>query len=453
MIIIIINNSQSRLVNISPRILSLIKMNVCYFNMSIWIRTRNKYKATTFLIDNDGFFPTGLLKKICALLNKHGEPYILADNRIKPKIRSLNLKNKISEPPMYEEQQIAVDTMFNSECGICEMPTGIGKSRTIKEFLLKSQRPTLVITPSSNLRAQTYEYLSASFGTDDIGLLKVSHDKPVIVTNYHAIKSKPPEYFNQFSQLIFDEFHNAAATSIRKDFNDKLFNVYYRFGLTATAFKNDSSENIYLESILSDSLYTVSVKHAISRGYIKPLVPFFFNLKNDLVTSSDDYRADLKPFIDNNQERNGLAIETAQKMIANNIPTLILVDHVEHGHLIKASLGKDALFLNGQDESANYNMKMVKEFNELKIPCLIGTSVLGEGVDTKACGAIINLSGGKARSELMQKCGRAIRNFPNKNVGYYFDFIDNKQKNLLQHSEERFLTIEEVYGIKPTLLE
>jgi superfamily II DNA or RNA helicase len=57
--------------------------------------------------------------------------------------------------------------------GICEMPTGIGKTRTIKETLLRTQRPTLIITPSSNLRTQTYEYLAASFGTDDVGLLNL----------------------------------------------------------------------------------------------------------------------------------------------------------------------------------------------------------------------------------------------------------------------------------------
>jgi superfamily II DNA or RNA helicase len=133
------------------------------------------------------------------------------------------------------------------------------------------------------------------------------------------------------------------------------------------------------------------------------------------------------------------------------IPTLILVEHVAHGRYLTDSLN-GFIFLNGQDESSSYNMQAVKEFNQLQHPCLIGTSVLGEGVDTKACGAIFNLAGGKARSELMQRCGRAIRNFPNKKCGYYFDFVDNRSKFLEKHSKMRANIITDVYGAKITYL-
>jgi superfamily II DNA or RNA helicase len=134
-------------------------------------------------------------------------------------------------------------------------------------------------------------------------------------------------------------------------------------------------------------------------------------------------------------------------MVQSNIPTLMLVEHVEHGRFLQASM-KDSIFLNGQDESSAYNMQMIHKFNRKEIPCIIGTSVIGEGVDTKAAGAIFNLSGGKARSELLQKVGRVIRTYPGKKIGYYFDFIDNGQRNLFAHSKERMSIIEETYGTK-----
>jgi superfamily II DNA or RNA helicase len=239
---------------------------------------------------------------------------------------------------------------------------------------------------------------------------------------------------------------NSGAEGVRIDFADRLSEIYYRYGLTATNFKNDPNSNIYLESVLSDTLYSVTTIEAINLGYIKPLVSFFFDMPNKKILSKKNYKSDVPLFIDNNQARNAIVIETAKKMIRNNVPTIILVEHIGHGRQLQSALGKDAVFLNGQDESASYNMQMVKKFNNLEIPCLIGTDVLGEGVDTKAAGAIINCGGGKAESELMQKCGRVVRNFKNKQVGYYFDFIDNGQKNLIAHSKARMSIIKEVYG-------
>jgi superfamily II DNA or RNA helicase len=448
MITIILNNSTSRVVGLNKENLKKLRFAVAYFNMSIWIRTKNRYAATALIIDENGFFPTGLLKRVCRHLAQNNVFFHVADNRIVPNHKKLNLKDKLLgyEPPLYPEQDLAANAIMNNEAGVCEMPTGIGKSRVIKEALVRTQRPTLVITPSSNLRQQTYEYLSESFGTDDIGLLKFGHDKPVVVTNFHALSTKDASYFKQFSQLIFDEFHNAAAEGVRDDFADRLCEIYFRYGMTATNFKNDASANIYLESILSETLYSVTTIDAINKGYIRPLVSFFFDISNNVRTTTKNYKKDVPLFIDNNPERNSLTVEHAKKMIQNNIPTIILVEHIGHGRQLQNAIGKDALFLNGQDESATYNMQMVKKFNNLEVPCLIGTSVLGEGVDTKAAGAIFNCGGGKAESELMQKCGRVVRNFRNKQVGYYFDFIDNGQKNLIAHSRQRMSTIQTVYG-------
>ena len=436
----------SRVVGLDKSLLKNLRMTVSYFNMSTWIRTKNRYASTTLLIDEDGYFPTGLVKRVSKYFTERHLPIHIADNRIVPKHKPLNLIDRLIEPPLYPEQILGAHAIATNELGILEMPTGIGKSRVIKEALARTQRPTLVITPSGNLRQQTYDYLTESFGTDDVGLLKTHHDKPIIVTNFHALSSRDPVYFKQFSQLIFDEFHRSAADGVRDDFKNCLSEIYYRYGLTATNFKNDPNSNIYLESVLSDTLYSVTTIDAINQGYIRPLVSFFFNMPNKNIKSKGNYKADVPLFIDNNQARNNIIIENVKRMIQNNIPTIILVEHIGHGRQLQQALGKDALFLNGQDESSAYNMQMVKKFNNLEIPCLIGTDVLGEGVDTKAAGAIFNCGGGKAESELMQKCGRVVRNFKDKQVGYYFDFIDNGQKNLIAHSKKRMSIIEEVYG-------
>jgi superfamily II DNA or RNA helicase len=327
------------------------------------------------------------------------------------------------------------------------MPTGIGKTRTIKETILLHQRPTLVICPSSNLRQQMFDYLTASFGSKFVGLIDLNTPKPITIANYHAIQSKDARFFDHFDVVIFDEYHNCANNTIREINQTHFSKIYYKYGLTATNFKNDENAQILLECVLSNQIYSVSTLEAINKGYICNIMATFNNLPNSHLVSQRDYRKDFKNYIDLNQDRNGIAIEQATKMVQSNIPTLMLVEHVEHGRFLQASM-KDSIFLNGQDESSAYNMQMIHKFNRKEIPCIIGTSVIGEGVDTKAAGAIFNLSGGKARSELLQKVGRVIRTYPGKKIGYYFDFIDNGQRNLFAHSKERMSIIEETYGTK-----
>lgn len=447
MINIIMDNSQSRILGLDKTALYKLRTTVCYFNMSLYIRTKNSHAARVFLIDENGFFPTGLMARVRDFLKSKQLMYQVIDNRVVPTSKLLKLVNMLEEPPMYDEQKECVKLFLENPSGTGEMPTGIGKSRVIKETILRRARPTLVITPSSNLKQQMFSYLLESFGPKFVGILDKHNPKPISVTNYHAIESIDPRVFDVFESLIFDEYHNFSNNTARGVDTTHFKNIYYKHGLTATNFKNDENSQIMLECILSQNLYSVSTLEAINKKYIVPIVPVFFNLKNKDLVATGHYGSDVRTFIDTNEERNAIAIDTALRMKAMKVPTLVLVEHVAHGRLLADSL-PGFVFLNGQDESAEYNMAMIKKFNAGEIEGLVGTSVIGEGVDTKACGAIINCSGGKARSELLQKVGRAIRKFPGKVVGYYFDFYDNRQKHLVSHSKQRIEIIESTYGVK-----
>lgn len=451
MINIILDNSQSRILGLDKPTLYKLRITVCYFNMSLYIRTKNSHASRVFLIDENGFFPTGLMARVRDFLQTKQLMHQVIDNRVVPTSKLLKLENLLVEPPMYDEQKECVKLFLSNPSGTGEMPTGIGKTRVIKEVILRRSRPTLVITPSSNLKHQMNNYLIESFGSKFVSILDPKNPKPISVTNYHSIANIDPRVFDFFEALIFDEYHNFSNNTAREIDTSHFKNIYYKHGLTATNFKNDENSQIMLECILSQNLYSVSTLEAINKGYIVPVITTFFNVTNANLTASGNYGADVKTFIDTNDERNAIAIKTAQQMQKMKVPTLVLVEHVAHGRYLADSL-PGFVFLNGQDESAEYNMAMIKKFNAGEIEGIVGTSVIGEGVDTKACGAIINCSGGKARSELMQKVGRAVRKFPNKKVGFYFDFYDNRQKHLLSHSKQRIAIIEEVYGKKVNVL-
>src|SRR5207253_174106 len=148
------------------------------------------------------------------------------------------------EPPMYPEQEHAVNVFMSNPSGTAEMPTGIGKTRVIKETILRRARTTLVITPSSNLKQQMFDYLTASFGEKFVGLMNKHSSKPITVTNYHSIASMDPRFFDQFDSLLFDEYHNFSNETTREIDVTHFKNIYYKHGLTATNFKNDPNSAI-----------------------------------------------------------------------------------------------------------------------------------------------------------------------------------------------------------------
>ena len=88
-----------------------------------------------------------------------------------------------------------------------------------------------------------------------------------------------------------------------------------------------------------------------------------------------------------------------------------LVEEIKHGKLIKSFL-PNAIFINSQTRKNN---KIIDDFNTKKIPILIGTEVVGEGVDTVGADALIIAGAGKAKSSIIQKIGRALRLGQNKN--------------------------------------
>jgi len=249
------------------------------------------------------------------------------------------------------------------------------------------------------------------------------------------------------------------------DFNlSHLNSFYFRHGLTATNFTSSDDSSILLEAVLSNTVYSMSILEAIQKKYIVPIMPVFFDIPNTHLVSEGTkydegsnkkpnaaaiYKKDYKTFIDINEDRNQIILNLIEKMIKQEVPALTLVKHIQHGRDL---CGTNSIFLNGQDASARENQEQIKRFNSLEIPSIVGTSVIGEGVDSKACGAIINGKGGKNKRELLQNIGRCVRNFPGKTIGFYFDFIDRRQKSLYAHSKERMKIIKQEFGVEPKII-
>ena len=403
--------------------------------------------------------------------------YNFYDSRVRPNTRYLKLPQKIDEPPAYECQTLATKSLLNSSAGrgIVVLPTGSGKSRVMKDTIQQLGVNTLIVVPSLHLKLQTYSYLSACFGEEYVGIFdKNSENKPISIANLQALYRTSEEKLSFYDCVFFDEWHHESCKTARTIDENYFGGIYYKFAQTATNFRNSNNEQILLDCIMSNQTYNLPIIEAINKKLILPIQPIFHdvgdiaipekylpvempwgNQDDDLeewerYKNGLDYTKEIYPqWIVNHDERNDKLIKSAKIMAdKNKIPTLILVKNIDHGQIFHDAL-QGSTFVHGK-LGQKHNFEAVEAFNRGEISKLIGTSVIGEGVDTKEAGAIILASGEKSKTKMMQNAGRVVR-VPQKfkqDVGFIIDAFDLGHKITKKHSNIRKRIYQKEFGVK-----
>ncbi len=380
------------------------------------------------LLGRRGEFPTGLLPRVNAAFPRSS----LRDLRHVPVPIGRTPNVYPFEP--YQAQVDAAQAAADKHRGCISMPTGTGKSLVIAMIADKLDVKTLVIVPSVEIKKQ----LKASIDT-----LCVGHN--VTVEN---IDSKALQTAKDYDCLIIDEAHHVAAKTYQKLNKTAWVDIYYRFFLTATPFRNNTEETLLFEALAGQVIYALSYKDAVKAGYIVPVEAYYIetpNITTDAYTWSQVY----SQLVVSNQTKNEAIASTLVRLNAVGASTLCLVKEVAHGDKLSAMTGLN--FANGKD---NDTRQFIEQFNAGKIKSLIGTTgILGEGVDTKPCEYVIIAALGKAKSAFLQQVGRAVRTYPGKESAKVIIIKDKSHKFTLRHFNEQKKILKDYYGIVPEKLD
>lgn len=386
------------------------------------------------LVDAHGRFPTGLLKVVMedfvAVSKRRAQ---IQDLRIKPISADRAFEANFEHTPRLEQKQ-AVEAAVKAHRGIINAVTGSGKSLIAGMLIYRLQVRTLVVVPSLELKAQLSESFKAWFGEHAVG-----KDRPIYVENIQALDPRTPA--TGYDCVIIDEFHHSASKSYR-DLNAKAWTgVYYRFGLSATPYRNQEEERLLLESILSDVIYTLDYKKAVSAGYVVPVEGYYIQVpiqKTNGYTWAEVY-SDL---VVNNKVRNEALAGLMRDLKLADKSTLTLVKEIAHGKLLSEMTGIP--FANGKDAGSR---ELIERFSTGAISGLIGTSVVSEGVDTRACEYIIIAGLGKARSAFQQQIGRGLRKFGDKDSCKVILVKDSSHRWTINHFNAQKAILKTDYGV------
>lgn len=409
------------------------------------------------------WFPSGLLFLLVQKCQELNVPYQVEDHRVRP-------EDQIPEFPALElrdYQAEAVEVAVKKGKGVLDMPPRSGKTRTMLEIVRRLGYPTIWIAPTERICAQTRDVITEFFGSGFayqlIGKaqerLDFAKNSRVIICTTATAARLPQDLYSTREVLVIDEYHHAASKSYHKEIFPKCDHIFYRFGMTGTFFRSGMDE-MALHAYLSETIYRITAQVLIDKGFLVPTQVLFLPIDAPRLRGmpSNSYQAAHGKYgIQEHDYRNKLVAWVSLYLSNIGKKVLVLVGTKKQGNIllrmIRQLLGSDprknyapAEFLS-TDTPRPRQQKVIDAFLETDIvKVLIGTSLLGEGVDLPTADALVYAKGEKAEVSLTQNAYRVSTALPGKTQALIIDFADRHNAKLLRHSQQRLA----VYFEEPT---
>lgn len=427
-----------------------------------------------------------LLQMLINVCEKHSLPISVVDKR-KPWEYNSVPEEAINEDFLpglqLETYQIrAIRQASSSECGIIEAPTGSGKGEMICGLCKAIPCQTLILADQRVVVDQLKKRLELRDIVSDVGLFyagKRPNGQMIVVGLIQSLnppkkapevpKRKPDEtdsaynrrlnrwdasykayqtrienvkylysYVKKSEMIIVDECDKATSESYKS-----LFRYYFkgrrRYGFSATPIDPDKPvEALVMQEHLGPIIYEETRENVQKHGRIIPCYynMIAFGLEGDQSDCSAYDIAYLEWLVENKKFHNMIA-SICHKY--KDVGTLILVDRKDLGSALSqliTSSGMEAHFIYGETPK-RVRDEILKRFERREFNVLIGGKIINRGLDLAGgCENLIIAGGGKLKSDLIQKVGRALRK---NSQGYsrIFDFLFKCNRYLYSHSKSR----------------
>lgn len=340
-----------------------------------------------------------------------------------------------------------------------------GKTRLACELHRRIALPTIWIAPTDRIVKQTARTFDGFFGKNYavhiVGKKHVEAAKnyKVVVCTAATAAMLPSDFYKSRKLLIIDEFHHASASTYRKII-DKCDHVFYRYGLTGTFFRS-GTDTMGMHAILANTIYKIDSLFLMKQGYLVPShVCFVPVIAKHLykIPKTVFYAGHGKYGIHEHEWRNTLITQAATLLYNYNRKILILVGTKKQGYLLQRNIkhiigfGANTAKFNpvefvSTDVARSKQSDILDAFQYTdSVKVLIGTSLLGEGVDIPNADALIYARGEKAEVSLTQNMYRTATKYGDKKSAIVVDFVDRHSAQLLGHVQERL----NVYYKEPT---
>jgi superfamily II DNA or RNA helicase len=337
--------------------------------------------------------------------------------------------------------------------GVVVLPTGTGKTFLAVLAIQKTGRPALVVTPTIDLLNQWYGELVVAFDVP-VGLLGGGYYdiQPLTVTTYDSAYIHLDRWGDRFGLVVFDECHHLPGPSYMAAAVGSI--APFRLGLTATPERADGQETLLAE-LIGPTVFRREIKqlagdfladYRVERLYVE-LSPAE---REQYQKARDQYRA----FVDErgislggangwrrfiqatSRSREGRAAFQAyreQRRLSLAAPAKLDL----LGKLLDRCRG-DRVLIFTHDNATVYQIArrflvpaithqtkakerrhILEAFQTGEYGVVVTSRVLNEGVDVPAANVGIVLSGSGTVREHVQRLGRLLRKYGEKQALLY----------------------------------
>jgi len=329
-------------------------------------------------------------------------------------------------------QQPWVNALLNSNQGVGVAPPGSGKTIMALMVYAALGQPCLWLTHTGRLLRQTRKRASEFLGIDTgiIGKGKEEIAHFTVGTVQTLIRRDLSNYKDKFGLIILDECHHAPARSFMEVVS--AFNAHYRYGLTATPYREDGLGRLMFQALGPALCYLDKEVLRKNGQLVTPLVqrrPTEFKFPYNpaggkrfgYAALCDALATDVKR---NQQIATDVVVESS---IDENNVCIVLVGRIPHGeelHQILDQILPGVGFVHSKMSNKKSD-EILDAFETGKLRILIATyRMLAEGFDYQPSNRLFLTAPFKGRSLIEQACGRIERTFPGKTDAVVFDYVD-----------------------------
>lgn len=401
------------------------------------------------LVRDDGRVPSGLTAHVLALAKHYNEPCGLIDRRKRPEenIPWWCVRAPASGWRPYQDEVHKQIIRYGS--GVIDAPPRSGKTLMAARAVDAIALPTIYIAPSVQIVRQTYETFVSHFGDQLVSRLdgdatdaQRDVSKPIVIATFASAVRQSVEWWATREVLVIDEFHHAAAETYHR-INELAVNAYYRLCFTGTHFRSGQDE-LAMQAIASQVLYRIPISYLVQNGYIAaPRIVQFPVRTRSLEHLPYDEAYD--EGIVKCDDRNQLIVKLATGLANAGVPTIVLTKRRQHADVLGDLIPESVVVKGGENSLTSH---AVKAFCDGRGYVLVGTSVIGEGVDVPRAGALVYASSGDATVQMMQSYFRPLTAREGKTTGLIYDFADRHHSTLARHSANRRSFAEKYIGTR-----
>jgi len=350
---------------------------------------------------------------------------------------------------LWEYQTPWVSDLLKFREGVGIAPPGAGKTLMALEMYARLGQPCLWITHTKRLARQVAkrlkEFLGVEAGLIGSGKEDIKHFTIGLVPT--LVRRDLSKYKDTFGLIIVDEAHHVPASTFLKVVSS--FSARYRYGLTATPYREDKLEALLFNVVGPQRAYLDKdvlreLGKLVTPTVVRRPTNFYFpynptSRKHNYAALSDALAEDFRR---NQQIATDVMVEST---INDKNVCIVLVGRINHGEALRSMI-EPVLPRTGFVHSkmtTTESDQILDDFENGKLKVLIATyKMLAEGFDYQPSNRMFLTAPFKGRSLIEQGIGRIERAFLGKTSAIVYDYVDHRVGVLNRQADTRLDTYE-----------